>query len=316
MFVGSLTHFLITQLPTPSLIEQQAISFPGASPPLSCLCQETLARTAMSALTPVSKPSFNTSETEQMSPRSSASSMVLRRSPRIAAQALSLQACPPDADDVLTAGAESGSGSSSSSSLSVGGSRLRNRGNKGEIRRETLGGNKGREGFPSLSPPLSPSQSSHTTSPSAALSVLPLSPSTSSSASSSSSSLSAPAASILSSISPTSPGSGSALSMMMSNSSLSHQGVAKTIITTPLPVPPFPLSSASPSSLSSASAAQALGAEPQQPALRLPYSVIHGDRYYSWEEIQAHNTFRSCWLVVKNEVFDVTSFLDDHPAGK
>jgi len=37
--------------------------------------------------------------------------------------------------------------------------------------------------------------------------------------------------------------------------------------------------------------------------------------HFTWEEIRKHNSAKSCWLVVRNRVFDVTCFLGKHPAG-
>jgi cytochrome b involved in lipid metabolism len=39
------------------------------------------------------------------------------------------------------------------------------------------------------------------------------------------------------------------------------------------------------------------------------------ERQFTWEEIKGHNTHESCWLVVRNKVYDVTKFLHMHPAG-
>jgi cytochrome b involved in lipid metabolism len=36
---------------------------------------------------------------------------------------------------------------------------------------------------------------------------------------------------------------------------------------------------------------------------------------YTREEVAAHNTAESCWLIVGNDVYDVTPFLASHPAG-
>jgi len=36
---------------------------------------------------------------------------------------------------------------------------------------------------------------------------------------------------------------------------------------------------------------------------------------YTWEEIASHNTAESCWIVVNGKVYDVTSYIDRHPAG-
>lgn len=37
---------------------------------------------------------------------------------------------------------------------------------------------------------------------------------------------------------------------------------------------------------------------------------------YSMAEVAMHSTAESCWVVVEGEVYDVTSFLDEHPGGK
>ena len=36
---------------------------------------------------------------------------------------------------------------------------------------------------------------------------------------------------------------------------------------------------------------------------------------YSWEEIAKHNTVDSLWLVVSGKIYDVTTFIDEHPGG-
>eukprot|EP00800_Vazella_pourtalesii_P017625 TRINITY_DN5440_c0_g1_i1.p1 TRINITY_DN5440_c0_g1~~TRINITY_DN5440_c0_g1_i1.p1 ORF type:complete len:139 (-),score=26.40 TRINITY_DN5440_c0_g1_i1:98-469(-) len=37
---------------------------------------------------------------------------------------------------------------------------------------------------------------------------------------------------------------------------------------------------------------------------------------YTWEEIQQHSTRSSLWIVFENKVYDITSFLTDHPGGE
>lgn len=40
------------------------------------------------------------------------------------------------------------------------------------------------------------------------------------------------------------------------------------------------------------------------------------DTVYSWDEVNSHNDSKSCWLVIRDDVHDVTKFLDEHPGGK
>lgn len=36
---------------------------------------------------------------------------------------------------------------------------------------------------------------------------------------------------------------------------------------------------------------------------------------YTRDEVSLHNTETDCWMIYKNKVFDVTSFISEHPAG-
>jgi len=36
---------------------------------------------------------------------------------------------------------------------------------------------------------------------------------------------------------------------------------------------------------------------------------------YSWEDIKKHATREDLWFVIEGKVYNVTSFLDDHPGG-
>ncbi|KAJ3106792.1 hypothetical protein HK100_003677 [Physocladia obscura] len=37
---------------------------------------------------------------------------------------------------------------------------------------------------------------------------------------------------------------------------------------------------------------------------------------FSWIDVQAHNTRKSCWLVIDKDVYDCTKFLEEHPGGE
>jgi cytochrome b involved in lipid metabolism len=36
-------------------------------------------------------------------------------------------------------------------------------------------------------------------------------------------------------------------------------------------------------------------------------------REFAWKEVAEHNTKRDLWIVVRNKVYDCTSFIDEHP---
>lgn len=40
-----------------------------------------------------------------------------------------------------------------------------------------------------------------------------------------------------------------------------------------------------------------------------------GNTVYSWDEIKKHNSKDSCWFVINDEVYDLTSWLTEHPGG-
>ncbi|XP_054160584.1 cytochrome b5-like [Oppia nitens] len=39
------------------------------------------------------------------------------------------------------------------------------------------------------------------------------------------------------------------------------------------------------------------------------------DKEYTVEEVSKHNTKSSLWIIISDQVFDVTKFLDSHPGG-
>jgi len=38
-------------------------------------------------------------------------------------------------------------------------------------------------------------------------------------------------------------------------------------------------------------------------------------RVYSLDEVSYHADISSCWIVIKDKVYDLTNFLDEHPGG-
>lgn len=41
-----------------------------------------------------------------------------------------------------------------------------------------------------------------------------------------------------------------------------------------------------------------------------------GVKYYTLEEIQDHNLSKDTWLIIHDKVYDITSFLEEHPGGE
>ncbi|CAI6010526.1 unnamed protein product, partial [Closterium sp. NIES-65] len=38
-------------------------------------------------------------------------------------------------------------------------------------------------------------------------------------------------------------------------------------------------------------------------------------KVYSKEEVARHNKRDDCWVIIKNKVYDLTSYVDEHPGG-
>ncbi|EER98759.1 hypothetical protein BDA96_02G183500 [Sorghum bicolor] len=38
-------------------------------------------------------------------------------------------------------------------------------------------------------------------------------------------------------------------------------------------------------------------------------------RTYTKKEVSTHNTRKDCWIIIKDKVYDVTSYVEEHPGG-
>lgn len=52
------------------------------------------------------------------------------------------------------------------------------------------------------------------------------------------------------------------------------------------------------------------------PSHKLKKYKINLKNRFTIEDIEKHNTENDCWIVVKNEVYDISKYLNYHPGGK
>ncbi|XP_022621123.1 cytochrome b5-like [Seriola dumerili] len=45
-------------------------------------------------------------------------------------------------------------------------------------------------------------------------------------------------------------------------------------------------------------------------------TVGSDEKYYTLEEIRLHNMSNDTWLIINDKVYDITSFLEEHPGGE
>lgn len=45
-------------------------------------------------------------------------------------------------------------------------------------------------------------------------------------------------------------------------------------------------------------------------------SADEGVKYYTLEDIRVHNMSNDTWLIIHNKIYDITSFLEEHPGGE
>jgi flavocytochrome c len=50
--------------------------------------------------------------------------------------------------------------------------------------------------------------------------------------------------------------------------------------------------------------------------IELTKNQLNAKKEYTWEDVKKHNTDGDCWVVIRDQVYDVSQFMVDHPGGK
>lgn len=50
-------------------------------------------------------------------------------------------------------------------------------------------------------------------------------------------------------------------------------------------------------------------------SVKTNFSQKNESKNYSFEEISKHSSRNDCWMVIEGKVYDVTSYIDNHPGG-
>ncbi|PKA56323.1 Cytochrome b5 isoform A [Apostasia shenzhenica] len=50
-------------------------------------------------------------------------------------------------------------------------------------------------------------------------------------------------------------------------------------------------------------------------SLPLGTGMAGDQKVYHFDEVSRHSATKDCWLIINGKVFDVTSFMEDHPGG-
>lgn len=59
---------------------------------------------------------------------------------------------------------------------------------------------------------------------------------------------------------------------------------------------------------------QSKSKDPSRAASKNATSKEH-QQFFTASEVSKHNTAHDCWIVIKNKVYDVTPYVEEHPGG-